>query len=147
MCIGNPGDFLNIRSHQRSPQRAVQPDRQGTGMADGIPESRHCLSRQDTSGRICHSTGNHDGQFFAGLFEERIDCEKSCFAVQGIENRFDQQQIGTSFNQSPYLFQIGLDQLVESHIAGTRVSHVWRDRSGSGSRPDRTCHETGVIRR
>ncbi len=116
-------------------------------MAHRIPECRHGLARQNATGSIGHGAGNHDRQALAGLFKESIDGKQRRLAVQRVENRFDQQYVGTAFHQAARLLKIRRRQLVESHIAGCRIIHVGRNRRGFRRRAKGAGDKTRLVRR
>ena len=145
--VGLLGELFDIGAHERRTQRAVKTHRDRACMTDRIPEGLDRLARQDATRGIGDRAGDHDRQTPAEPLEALVDCKERGLRVQGIEHGFNQQNVDAAFNQGLGLFDIGRAQLLEAHVAGTRVIDVGRDRGGFWLWAECTGHESRLVGR
>src|SRR5690606_17081921 len=72
--------------------------------------------------------------------------ENGSLGVQRVENGFDQDDVGTTVDQSFDCFIIVFHQLIKAGVAETWIVNVWRDGCRTGSRPDGARHKAGTVR-
>ena len=65
-------------------------------MAYGDPERFYGLPGKGAPAGIGNRARDHDRHAQPAFFEELFDGEEGCFCVQGIKNRFDQQDFRAS---------------------------------------------------
>ena len=108
-------------------------------MADGVPEGLGGLPGESPTGRVGDGARDDDRPAPTALLEERFQREDRGLGVEGVEDRLDEQQVGTAVDQPPGLFQIGIPQLVEGDIARAGVVDV----RGDGCRAGRGAERSG----
>jgi hypothetical protein len=54
----------------------------------------------------------------------RIDSEQRGLGVEGIEDGLDQEEVGSSVQESPNRVSIGRHQLVEAHVPEAWIVHI-----------------------
>ena len=124
VAFGNARQFLDVLAQFVRAEGAVQAEGQSVGVAQGIVERFGRLAGERTPGGVGDGAGNHDRQVNAQrfkLFFHRKDCR---FGVQGIEDRFNQNQVATALHQRFGGFAIGRHQLIESHVTVSRVVDI-----------------------
>ena len=93
-------------------------------MAQGVIKRFGGLAGQGTAGGVGNGAGNHDRQVNAQCLELLFHRVNRGFGVEGVENRFNQDQVGTAFHQRFGRFTVGSDQLVKGDITKCRVVDV-----------------------
>ncbi len=119
--------FLYVRPHQRGAQRAVQPDRERSRVADGVPERLDRLAAQDAARGVGHGAGDHHRHARASALEFGLDREDRRLRVQRVEDRFDQQHVGAAVEQPARLLTVRQRQFVERDVARTGIVDVGRN--------------------
>ena len=75
------------------------------------------------------------------LIEKLLDGENGGLGVEGIEDSFDEYQVHPALYQTANGLGIGDYQLVEGHIAKSRIADVRRNRCGAVGGPQHAGHE------
>ncbi len=134
--VGDAADVGDMRAQILGAERAVEADRDGSGVAHRIPERFRQLPRQQPAGFVGDGAGDHHGHVDAALFGDFGDRIQRRLGVQRVEDGFDQQQVGAAVQQTLDLFAIGRAQIVEGDGAEAGVGNVGRDRGGAVGRSD-----------
>ena len=102
-------------AHQVRSERAVQPDREGLGVRKSIPKCFHFL-RGNHRFTTQSDRSRDDHRETHSVFRIYL-LHRHCggFGIEGIENRFDHQDIAPAFDQAPDLMFVGSEHLIESH--------------------------------
>ncbi len=87
------------------------------------------------------------GRRRAQLFEERLDREDRGLAVERVEDRLDEQDVGATGDQATRGGRVRVDELLPGHVARAGVVDVGRDGSRLGGRPERAGDEARPVRR
>ena len=116
-------------------------------MTHAVPEGRHRLAREHAARSIGHRAADHDRQALAGLRKRFVNGKQRGLGVERIEDRFDQQHVGSACDQAKGLLQIGRAQLFKGDVARTGVVHVGADASRLGGGAKRAGHEAGLVGR
>ncbi len=74
------------------------------------------------------------GNFLPNDLESFQNREDRRLGVQGVEDRFDEQDVDAALDQRAHLFAIGVSDLIERHGAKTRIVHIGREGSGDWKR-------------
>ncbi len=115
-------------------------------MGHRVPESLGGLPRQGPAGSIGDGSGNHDRQFEAQRLENALHSEDRGLGVEGVKDGFDQNQVGTAFDQALGGLGVVLHQLVEGHVAVAGVIHIRRQRAGAAGRAQYSSDEAWLVR-
>ena len=115
-------------------------------MRHGVPERFGGLARQGTAGRVGDGAGDHDRQFHAQFLEHPLHGENRGLGVKGVEDGFDQDQVGAAFDQALGGFGVVFHQLIEGHVAVAGVVHIRRQRAGTAGRAQYTGDKTRLGR-
>src|ERR1700727_906987 len=110
-------------------------------MADRMPERGRRLAGKRAARTIRDGARDHQRHFITALGEGLEAGEDRGLGVQGVEDRFDQENVGNAVYEPPDLLAIGDAELVEADRAETRIVDVGRKRSGSVRRPQRASDE------
>ena len=115
-------------------------------MGHGVPECFGGLARQGAAGGVGDGAGNHDRQFDTQGFEHALHGEDRGLGVEGVEDGFDQDQVGAAFDQALGGLGVVFDQFIEGHVAVAGVVHVGRQRAGAAGRAQYAGHEARLGR-
>ena len=140
VAICNFRQRFQIRPHFAGAKRAVEADAKWLHVLHRNPERFHRLSAQGSPGSVGDGTGNHDRQVNAALVKKGFYSKNRRFGVQGIENRFHQQDVYPAVHQARRLVVVGVAQFIEGDGAEARVVHVRRKGGGSIGWPKRAGH-------
>ncbi len=66
------------------------------------------------------------GSLHPFFLKNRINCKKCSLTVKNIKNCFNKKNMNTPVDQSPCLFRICFNKLIESDCPGTRVIYIRR---------------------
>ncbi|MNF84085.1 hypothetical protein D3C84_664290 [compost metagenome] len=138
--------LFQVRAQLTGTEGAVQADGNRLGVGDGVPEGFGGLAGQGAAGRIGDGPGDHDRQFETDVLEYALYGKDRGLGVQGVENGFDQDQVGAAFDQALGGLGVVLHQFVEGHVAVAGVVHIRRQRAGTAGRAQDTGHEARFIR-
>jgi hypothetical protein len=145
--------LLDVWSHLRSSEPAVQADGERLGVGDGGPEGIDRLARQGASRRVADRERDEDGELLSGRREHVENGGDRRLAVERVEHGLDQQQIDSTVHEAAHLLGVGRVDLVERHIAIGGILHArrqrerlvqWTDRTGNEARPIR-CARGGLV--
>ena len=140
--VGNGRQLGQMRAHRIGAERAVQPDRQRPGVADGVPEGGRGLAGQGAARQVGDGAGNHDRQLDAFFLEYLEAGEDRRLGVERVEDGLDQDQVGAAVDQAAQLLAIGDAEVIEGDGAIARIVDVGRDRRGAVGRSERAGDET-----
>ena len=144
--VGLGRQFLDVGPQLLGPQGAVEADGNRLGVPHRVPEGFGGLARQGTAGGVGDGAGDHDRQLDADLLEHALDREDGRLGVEGVEDGFDQDEVGAAFDQAAGGLGVVLHQLVEGDIAIAGVVDVRRDGAGPTGRAEHPGDETRAIR-
>ena len=143
----NLGELLNVGAHQCCAECAIEAYSEWPRVAHTVPKSCDGLAAQNAAGGIRHRAADDEGQAFAGVFKKFVDGEQRGFGVERVENRFNQEQIGATFNQGFHLFVISSAKFFKCHVARARVVHIGADAGRFRCGAERAGDEARFIRR
>ena len=135
--VGDARELGDVGPHLLRAQRAVEADEQRVHVPDGVPERLGDLTGERAAGGVGDGSGDHHRPAASALLEQRLQREDRRLRVQRVEDRLDAQHVGAAVDQAVGGGQVGLDQLVEGHVAGAGVVHVGRDGRRPAGRADR----------
>ena len=101
----------------------------------------YCLTRERSSRGICKSTTRHDRNLNTSLFLYVADCLDSSLCVEGIEDSLNKDDISTSVKKSANTIRVGLNKVLESNLAGSRIVYICRHRGCLVRRAHRASHD------
>ena len=148
VAVRDPGQLFQEGSHLLRAERAVDPDCQGPRVLDGQIERLHGLPRERAPAFVHDGDRNHDGKPNALLFEDVLDCAERGFGIQGVENRFDQQQVDSTVEEATHLLRVCFTGFVECERPVARIIDVgtetqglveWTDRASDVAIPVRAA--------
>ena len=120
-----------------APSAQLKPMVAGLRVPHRIPECLRQLAGQQPAGFVGDGARDHHGHVDAARLADFRDRVERRLGVQGIEDGFDQQQIGAAVEQAIDLLAIGLAQIVEGDGAVAGIGNVGRDRGGTVGRAER----------
>ena len=88
-------------------------------MGHGIPEGFQRSGRTRLTRRIGNGSGNHDREGLAGILKT-AGLRKYRLCIQGVENRFDQQDVCTAFDQAFGGLIVIFDQIPRTGYYGSQ---------------------------
>ena len=119
-------------------------------MRERIPECFRGLARQGAPRGVGDRARDHHRHAvapFADEFREQLlDSEDRRLRVQRVEDRLDQQQVRTAFEQTPGRVVIVVDERFEGDVAKARIIDVGRDRQRARRRPEHAGAEARLVR-
>ena len=116
--------FLHILAQLIGTQRAVQAESERFSVTQGVVKSFCGLAGEGTTRGIGDGTGNHDRQVDAQRLELLFHRVNRGFGIEGVEYRFNQDQIGTAFHQRFGRFTIRRHQLIKADVTKGRVVYI-----------------------
>ncbi len=122
--VRDPRHLGDVGPHFGRAQGAVEADRDRPGVPDRVPERLGDLTGQRPAGRIGDGAGDDDRPAAPTVLEQRLDGEHRRLGVQRIEDRLDDEQVGTAVDQAVGGFEVGRDQLVVGDVAGSGIIDV-----------------------
>lgn len=138
--------LFQVRAQFAGTEGAVQAHRNRFGVGHGVPERFGGLAGKGTAGGVGDGAGNHDRQLDAQLFKHALYGEDRGFGVQGVENGFDQDQVGAAFDQAFGGLGVVFHQFIEGHVAIAGVVHVRGQRAGAAGRAEHAGDEARLFR-
>ena len=135
--VRDPGHLGDVGPHLGSTEGAVQADRDGLGVPDGVPEGLGHLAGQGPAGGVGDGAGDDDRPATAGLLEQRLDREDRRLGVERVEDGLDEEQVGAAVDQRSCGGQVGVGELLVGDVAGGGVVDVGADRRGARGRAER----------
>ena len=143
-AVSDTGQVLDVRDHVLGTERAVQTDRDGLGVAHGVPERLVGLAGQGAAGVVDNGAGHKHRDLLAPLLEVHVDGKHRSLRVEGVEDGLHEQHVDATVNQSLNLLVVRLHDLVVGATAERRVLHRGRHRQGLVGGADRTRREAGL---
>ncbi len=144
--VGLGRQFSDVLAQQIRAERAVEADRQRLGVTHRVPERFAGLARKRAAGSVGDGAGNHHRQPQIVQLEVFLNGKQRGLRVERVENRLDHQDVGAALDQAVDGFQIRHAQLVERHVAESRVVDVGRNRRGARSRAEHAGDEARLVR-
>ncbi len=140
-------EFGEVRVHLLRAERAVETDREKLfGVKHGDEEGFRALSGEHSSAGVAERRREHDGDSGVAGPHGVADCVDRRFCVEGVEDRFDEEDVGSSVDQRFRLNLIGCGEFVEGDVSRGGVV----DGGGHGGCPSGRSHasrdETGLFR-
>ncbi len=87
------------------------------------------------------------GSRWPDRLEQALDREDRRLAVQRVEDRLAEDEIGAAVEETAQALGVGRDQLVEGDVAEARIVDVGRDRRRLARRPEHAGDEARAVRR
>ena len=137
--VGDPRHLGDIGPHLRRTERAVQADGQRLHVPDRVPERLGHLPGQGPPGRVGDGARDDHRPAAFTLLEQRLEGEHGRFGVERVEDRFDEDDVGSAVDQAVGGFEVGGNQLVVGDVAGAGIVDVRRNGRGPRSGPERAC--------
>ncbi|MNF56871.1 hypothetical protein D3C84_383730 [compost metagenome] len=144
--VGLVRQLFEVRAQFAGAEGAVQADGNRLGVGHGVPERFGGLARQGAARGVGDGAGNHDRQFNAQLLEHALHGEDRGLGVEGVENGFDQDQVGAAFDQAFGGLGVVLHQFIEGHVAVAGVVHIRGQRAGTAGRAEHAGDEARLVR-
>ena len=141
--VRDPREPLEERPHVGRPERAVDADDQRARVLDGHPEGLRGLPGEIPAAPVDGREREPErqvGRDVGGRHDRRL-------RVQRVEDRLDEEQVGTALRERGDLLGVALADLVERDRAEARVVDLRRDRERDVERPDRPRDEAGPVGR
>src|SRR5690606_36620449 len=91
--------------------------------------------------------GDHDRQLDTDLFKYALHGEDRRLGIEGIEDGFDHDQVGATFDQAAGGFAVVFHQFVEGDVALAGVVDVRGQRAGTAGRAEDARDETRAVGR
>ena len=143
--VGDPRHLGDVGPHLRRTECAVQADRQRLDVPDRVPERLGHLAGQGPPGRIGDGAGDDHRPAAPALLEHRLEGEHSRFGVERVEDRFDEDDVGSAVDQAVGGFEVGGDQLVVGDVACAGIVDVRRNGRGPRRGPERAGDVTRLL--
>src|SRR4030095_16005666 len=105
-------------------QRAIQSDNERLRVRNRNQKRFHGLTAQVSSGFVDDGSRNHQRNFPSRFFKNFRNGEKRGFAIERIEDGFDNQKIDTSFDQCLCLLEVRLFKLVERDSSESGIAYI-----------------------
>ena len=128
--VGGHGDRrdtperLDVRAQLPSAQRAVEPDRDRSGVGDRDPEGLDRLSRQGAPRRVDDGPADDERQPDTGRLEGLLGGDDGSLGVERVEHGLDEEQVDAAFDQALGRLPVGDAQVLEADGPGASVVHV-----------------------
>ena len=144
--VRDPRHLGDVGPHLRRAQGAVEAHRDRLRVPDRVPECFGDLTGQRPPGSIGDGARDDHRPAASAVLEQRLDGEHRRLGVQRVEDRLDDEEVGTTVDQAVGGFEVGGNQLVVGDVAGSGVVDVRRDRRGPRRRPDGAGDVAGLLR-
>ena len=144
---GDGGEFLDILPQFARAQRAVQADGNRFGMRQRMIECGRRLAGERAAGGVGNGAGDHDGQFAAAFGEGFLDREHRRLGVEGVEHRFNQDDVRAAVHQAARGGFVGVHKLHEGDVAEAGVVDIRRNRAGAAGRANHACDKARLVLR
>ena len=102
----------------------MRPDDDRAGVGDGRPERLDGLAAERPAGRVDDRARQDERKAGAGGLVRALDAEDRGLAVERVEDRLDQEDVGAALDQTLGRFLVGGGELLERHVAGGGVVDV-----------------------
>ena len=133
---GDPGEIRDVGSERLRAEGAVQPDDDRAGVGDRRPECLDGLAAERPAGSVDDRARQDEREADSGGLEGGLDAEDRGLAVERVEDRLDQEDVGAALDQALGRLLVGGGELLERDVAGGGVVHVGRDRGRPVRRPE-----------
>ncbi|MNT04951.1 hypothetical protein D3C72_1395520 [compost metagenome] len=124
VALGDAGEFLHVLAQFIRAEGTVEAKREGIRVAQGVVKRFRRLTGKGAPGGIRNGARDHNRQIDAQRFHLFLHRKDRSFRVEGVEHRFDHDQIAAPFHQRFGGFTIGFDQLIKSHVTEGRIVHI-----------------------
>ena len=143
-AVGPGGDVRDERREVLRPERAVEPEAERAGMADGAEEGFRSLAGQGAPAAVGGRHGDHQRQRRG--FRDAADGVEGRLGVQGVETGLQQQDVHAALQQPPDLPGVGLRHLVEGDRPPGGVGKVLRQGERFAGGAERSGHPDAARR-
>src|SRR6266545_6771328 len=147
VALGDLREVGEVRAHIARAKRAVDADAERLRVAHARVERLERLSRQRAAALVRDRKRDHQRQPKTLFREDVLDGDDPRLGVERVEDRLEQDEIGTAVDEAADLLFISLAQLVEPDGAKRGIVHVGGDRQRPVRRPDRPRDVALPIRR
>jgi len=124
--VGLAGEFGKEWPHQIGADRAVETDGKRIVVPHGIPERADRLRGDHRLAAEADRGGDHERKFDFVLGENFLDGDERGLGVEGVEDRFNEQEVHAAGDQRADLAAVVGLALVEGDDAKTRIISVGR---------------------
>ena len=124
-------EFLDIAAQVAGAEGAVEPDRPGARVREGVEERLGGLPREGASALVGDRPADHDRESDAVFEEHLLDRKHGRLGVQCVEDGLDQQQVGSAGEQGARTFGVVVHELVERDVAEAGIFDLGRNASGT----------------
>ncbi len=131
MGVGLGRQLGQVGAQLLGAERAVQAHGNRLGVAHRVPEGLGGLPGEGAAGGVGDGAGDHDRQLDAVLVEHLLHGEDRRLGVEGVEDGFDEDQVGAALDQAAGRLGVVVHQLVEGDVAVAGVVDVRGDRAGA----------------
>ena len=138
--IRHPRQLLHISAQFLRAECAIEADAERPGVHDADPERFSDLSAEGATAGVRDGAADHDRHALVRRGEHLLDREQRGFRVQRVEDRFDQQNVGTTIQQAARGLGIRSYQLGVRHVARRWIVDLWRQRCGAIGGPEHAGH-------
>lgn len=106
-------EVLEEGLHEVGPQGAVESDREGVGVGDGVPEGFPFLGGNHGFASPSDGGTDDDGELVPGFVEDFLTGNEGRFGVEGIEDGFHHEDVDAPFDEGFDLVGVGIFHLIE----------------------------------
>ena len=146
VAVADARQLLDVLAQFISAERAVESERQRLDMAERVPEGFGGLARERAPGSVGDRAGDHHRPAAASRFEKLFDGEQRGLGVEGVEDRFDEQDVGAAVGEAANRLGVADDEVVEADVAIAGVVDVGRDRRRARGRAEDAGDEARLCR-
>jgi hypothetical protein len=144
-------DFLDVGPHFLRAERAIQADGEQRKVRDGIQERLDGLAGERAAAEVGNGPGNHYRNFgfwildFGLVLEILADRVERGLGVEGVEDRFDKEDVDPALHEMLDLLAVGGGDLLEGDVARAGVVDVAGKRERAVERADGSGHENAAV--
>ena len=110
-------------------------------MFDCVPEGLGGLGGDQCLATAADRRGDHYRELLLVLVEDLADGDEGCLGVEGVEDGFDQEQVGAAGDERAHLMGVGGLHLIEGDDAEAGVVGIGRVGERDRQRPDGSGYE------
>ena len=134
--VGLLAQLLEERAHEIGAEGAVEAHGERLDVADGVPERANRLRGDHRLAAAADGSRDHEREFDFVLGEHLFDRHERALGVEGVEDRFHQQEVHATGDERAHLAAVVGLHLVEGDDAEAGVVGVGRIGERDGQRPD-----------
>ncbi len=146
--VGFLGELFEERVHEVGAEGAVEADGERLDVLDGVPEGFGGLGGDQGLAAAAYGCGDHDRELLLVLVEDFADGDEGGLGVEGVEDGFDEEQVGAAGDEGADLLGVGGLDLIEGDYAEAGVVGIGRVRERDGQGADGSGYEAlaaGVV--